>query len=214
MIRRYELLNFKLSSFPNKGAVRAGTRIRCEIPITLTSVDPAHPFSEPCLIILVNPQGCAARFRRPLEIGAAVQLEGLPAGTRVTARVVNCILIGEYEKLWLLGLALDEPGNVWGGQRWKSWQNRTVERCLLPRTKKRTQRPSSPKANGIVAVHLSCQRDTGNRWRRAGSVKRVGYNKRRKETGKCLACGEELPQEEVEKIRQWQVEEWIDGDHG
>jgi len=49
-------------------------------------------------------------------IGAGVQLEGLPAGTRVTARVVNCIPIGEYEKLWLLGLALNEPGNVWGVQ--------------------------------------------------------------------------------------------------
>jgi len=115
-LRTYELLNFKLSSFPNKGAVRAGTRIRCEIPITLTSVDPAHLFSEPCLIILVNPQGCAARFRRPLEIGAAVQLDGLPAGTSVTARVVNCIRIGEYEKLWLVGLALNKPGNVWGVQ--------------------------------------------------------------------------------------------------
>jgi len=29
----------------------------------------------------------------------------------VTARVVNCIPI---EKFWLLGLALDEPGNIWG----------------------------------------------------------------------------------------------------
>jgi len=116
LTRRCELLNFKLSSFPNKGAVRSGTRIPCEIPTTLTSVDPAHPFSEPCLIILVNPQGCATRFGRPLEIGATVQLEGLPAGTRVTARVENCILIGEYEKQWLLGLALDEPGNVWGVQ--------------------------------------------------------------------------------------------------
>jgi hypothetical protein len=24
--------------------------------------------------------------------------------------------MGQYEKLWLLGLALDEPGNVWGIQ--------------------------------------------------------------------------------------------------
>lgn len=116
MTRRYELLNFKLSSFPNKRAVRTGTRISCEIPITLTSVDAAHPFSEQCLIILVNPQGCAARCRRPLEIGAAVELKGLPVGARVTARVVNCILIGGYEKQWLLGLVLDEPGNVWGIQ--------------------------------------------------------------------------------------------------
>ena len=116
LTRHCELLNFKLSSFPNKRAVRSGTRIPCEIPITLTSVDPAHPYSEPCLIILVNPQGCAVRCRRPLEIGAAVQLEDLPAGTKVSARVVNCILIGKYEKLWLVGLALDEPGNVWGIQ--------------------------------------------------------------------------------------------------
>ena len=111
-----DLLNFELSLFSNNGAGRSGTRIPCEIPITLTSVDPAHPFSEPCLIILVNPQGCAGRFRRPLEIGAAVQLEGLPAETQATARVVNCILIGEFEKQWLLGFALDEPGNVWGIQ--------------------------------------------------------------------------------------------------
>ena len=111
---RRELLNLKLSSFSNQKAVRRGTRIPCEIPITLTSLDPIHPFSEPCLAILVNPQGCAVRFRRPVEIGAAVRLEGLPASTNITARVVNSISIGDFEKLWLLGLALDEPGNVWG----------------------------------------------------------------------------------------------------
>jgi len=103
-----------MSSAPNKSQTRRGTRIPCAIPITLTSPDLIHPFSEPCLAILVNPQGCAVRSRRPLEIGAALRLEGLPARTNVTARVVNSILIGEYEKLWLLGLALDEPGNVWG----------------------------------------------------------------------------------------------------
>jgi hypothetical protein len=27
---------------------------------------------------------------------------------------VNSISLGEYEKVSLLGLALDEPGNVWG----------------------------------------------------------------------------------------------------
>jgi hypothetical protein len=54
------------------------------------------------------------RFGRPLEIGATVRLEGLPSTTSVTARIVNCISLGQHEKLWLLGLALDEPGNVWG----------------------------------------------------------------------------------------------------
>ena len=44
--------------------------------------------------------------RRPLDIGAAVRLEGLPAAISVTARLVNCIPISDYEKFWLLGLAL------------------------------------------------------------------------------------------------------------
>ncbi len=93
---------------------RRGTRINCQIRITLTSLDAVHPFSEPCVAILVNPQGCAARCARPLEVGVAVQLERLPAKATATARVVNCISLGEYEKVWILGLALDEPGNVWG----------------------------------------------------------------------------------------------------
>jgi hypothetical protein len=78
----------------NKARVRRGTRIPCEIPITLSSVDPAHPFSEPRLIILVNPQGCAARFPRPLEVGSVVRLEGFPQAASVTARGVNCISMG------------------------------------------------------------------------------------------------------------------------
>jgi hypothetical protein len=47
---------------------------------------------------------------------AEVRLEALPLDGNVTARVVNCISMGAYEKLWLLGLALNEPGNVWGIQ--------------------------------------------------------------------------------------------------
>ena len=78
------------------------------------SLDPLHPFSEPCQIILVNLRGCVVRFSRSVEIGMAVHLEGLPTADKVTGRVVNCISLGEHEKLWLLGLALDEPGNVWG----------------------------------------------------------------------------------------------------
>lgn len=63
----------------------------------------------------MNPQGCAARFHRPLEIGGPVRLEDLPAGISVTAQVVNCIPI---EKFWPLEVALDEPANVWGGDRY------------------------------------------------------------------------------------------------
>jgi hypothetical protein len=41
-------------------------------------------------------------------------MEGLPGNGNVTAQVVNCISLGQYEKFWLIGLALDQPGNVWG----------------------------------------------------------------------------------------------------
>ncbi len=99
-----------------KVTVRHGTRIPCKIPVTLTGLDPARPFSEPCQIVLVNPYGCAARFRLPVAVGITVRLEGLPATTAVTARVVNCISLGELERFWLLGLALEEAGNVWGVQ--------------------------------------------------------------------------------------------------
>lgn len=79
-------------------------------------LDGIHPVSDPCLVILVNPQGCTARFGRPLEIGTLVQLEGLPARNRAYARVVNCISVKDHKPLWLLGLELNEAGNVWGIQ--------------------------------------------------------------------------------------------------
>lgn len=68
---------------------------------------------EECVVILVNLQGCAARFHRPVQVGTTVRLESLPGGC-VDARVVNCISVEKGSNLWLLGLALDEPGNVWG----------------------------------------------------------------------------------------------------
>jgi hypothetical protein len=77
-------------------------------------LDAAHFFSEPALVILANFQGCGLRFGRKLEIGTHVHLEGLPTKTTVAAQVVSCISLGQYEKFWLIGLALDEPGNVWG----------------------------------------------------------------------------------------------------
>lgn len=95
------------------GLRRSGTRINCEISVRLGLLDSIHSPSEPCLIILVNPLGCAARFSGPLEVGTRVRLQGLPE-REVTARVVNCISVSGSGNLWLLGLALDEPGNVWG----------------------------------------------------------------------------------------------------
>ena len=95
-----------------KATQRSGTRIPCAIPITLHSLDPAYPLSERGEIILVNLRGCAARFTHAVRIGSTVELQGLPANTNVTARIVNCISVLKRDNLWLLGLELDEPGNV------------------------------------------------------------------------------------------------------
>jgi hypothetical protein len=93
---------------------RRGTRIPCNFQLTLSSLDTAHPFAEPCLVVVINPQGCGLKFIRPLEIGTRVRLDGLPGNRSVTAQVVTSISLGEYEKFWFLGLSLDEHGNVWG----------------------------------------------------------------------------------------------------
>jgi hypothetical protein len=56
--------------------VRGGTRIPCNIPVTLTSVDGIRWFSEQGVIVLANPQGCAVRVGRSLDVGTAVLFEG------------------------------------------------------------------------------------------------------------------------------------------
>ena len=94
-------------------ARRSGSRISCEIPAVLRIHECSPSLPEKCTVILVNPQGCAARFSRAVEVGTTVQLDGLPGGC-ANARVVNCISVEKGGKLWLLGLALDQPGNVWG----------------------------------------------------------------------------------------------------
>ncbi len=114
ILRNFSLGRPNLNSSPQKEVARGGTRIPCEIPITLTSLDPRDQFSQPCVIILANLRGCAVRSPRPVPAGTTVRLEDLPAKKPVQARVVSCTSLGEFEKLWLLALALNEAGNVWG----------------------------------------------------------------------------------------------------
>jgi hypothetical protein len=79
----------------------------------LASRNPSDGFTESCCVIVANLRGCAIRLTRSVQVGTAVWLHGLP-GRSVSALVVSCISLGQYEKLWLVGLALDVPGNVWG----------------------------------------------------------------------------------------------------
>jgi hypothetical protein len=93
---------------------RRSTRVRAQIPLRVTSLDPANPFSESAHTLVVNAQGCGIRLSRPLEPGLAVSLEELATRKSVTARVANCVALGAGGQWWLVGVALDEPGNVWG----------------------------------------------------------------------------------------------------
>jgi CheY-like chemotaxis protein len=161
---------------------RRGTRISCKISLTIAGLDADHPFSEPCTAILVNPQGCAARFGRSLEVGAAVRLEGVPASRNVTARVVNCISPGKYEKFWLLGLALDEPGNVWGIETPpEDWDNDST--TLAPSSEMATNLPGatidslSKKLPPPVRPLILCLEDNESYLRlRKAVLEKEGYN--------------------------------------
>src|SRR4029077_494637 len=89
------------------------TRVRAQIPLRVTSLDPATQLSESCHTLVVNPHGCGVRLPCPLEPGMPVRLDDLPGGNHATARVANCVPLGTENKYWLVGLALDQAGNVW-----------------------------------------------------------------------------------------------------
>ncbi len=93
---------------------RRSTRIRAQILLRITSLDPATPFSETGHTLVLNTQGCGVRLSCPLQAGVAVSLDDLPIGKSVTARVANCVPLGTGGQWWMVGIALDEPGNVWG----------------------------------------------------------------------------------------------------
>jgi hypothetical protein len=95
-------------------AQRRSSRIRAQIPLRVTSLDPAVELSEHGHTLIVNTQGCGVRLSRPLEPGMTVRLDELPTGQVVTARVANCVPIGTEGKFWVVGLALDQTGNIWG----------------------------------------------------------------------------------------------------
>ena len=51
-----EPIHLNVGPTDKKAGLRRGTRIPCEIPITLNALDPSQPFSGACLVIRVNPR--------------------------------------------------------------------------------------------------------------------------------------------------------------
>jgi hypothetical protein len=95
-------------------ATRRSTRVRVEIPVTVTSLDRKHPFSGPCVALVVSAQGCGFRASQALPLETPVLLNDLPDGGKVSARVATCLPLGNDGKFFLIGVALYNHGNVWG----------------------------------------------------------------------------------------------------
>src|SRR5215470_20020085 len=92
---------------------RRGTRLRAQIPLRITSLDPATKFSETCHTVVVNPSGCGVRFRHPLGPGMQLRVDGLPGGVSATAHVASCAPFQPSSKYFLVGISLDKPANWW-----------------------------------------------------------------------------------------------------
>ena len=95
-------------------AIRRSTRLPLEVPVLVTSLDPAQPFSDPGNTTLVNAHGCGLILPRALAHGIAVRLEIVSAKRHTTAHVSDVVPLGGDPETWLVGLELDIPGNFWG----------------------------------------------------------------------------------------------------
>jgi len=93
---------------------RRSTRVRVEIPMCVSSLDRMRPFADQCVALVVSAQGCSFRSGRPIPLETPIRLSDLPGGGSVTARVVNCVPVGDDGKVFLIGAALYTHGNVWG----------------------------------------------------------------------------------------------------
>ena len=95
-------------------AIRRSTRLPLEVPVLVTGLDPAQPFSAPGNTTLVNAHGCGLILPRALAPGIAVRLEIVSAKRHTTAHVSEVVPLGGDPETWLVGLELDIPGNFWG----------------------------------------------------------------------------------------------------
>jgi len=94
--------------------IRRSTRLPLEIPLRVTSLSAKAKFSEDCTTVVVNAHGCGITAPRPLDPQTRVTLEIPTTGQKTTACVVEVVQLDQDQKTWLLGLALDKPGNFWG----------------------------------------------------------------------------------------------------
>ncbi len=124
--------------------VRRSTRVRAQLPIRVSSLETAPFFSENCHTVVINCEGCGVRLPRALEVGFRVALDDLPVRHGVTATVASCVPLGSDGKYFLVGLALDEPGNVWCIHPAPAdWDSVSAPAAAVPLPKKTNEWPYS-----------------------------------------------------------------------
>jgi hypothetical protein len=126
-------------------AIRRSTRLPLEVPVLVTSLDPAQPFSGPGNTTLVNAHGCGLILPRALPPGIAVRLDIVSAKRHTTAHVSEVVPLGGDPETWLVGLELDVPGNFWGidyaPSDWKVEEHKVAEQVI------EAQKSGEPKAD-------------------------------------------------------------------
>jgi len=154
-------------------AIRRSTRLPLEVPVLVTSLDPAHPFSEPGNTTLVNAHGCGLIVPRALAHGIPVRLEIVSAKRHTTAHVSEVVPLGGDPETWLVGLELDVPGNFWGidyaPSDWKVDERKVDERKMDEQKKGRQKIVDGPSPaagqQGLEAGPAAAKPVRSNRWR-------------------------------------------------
>jgi hypothetical protein len=126
-------------------AIRRSTRLPLEVPVLVTSLDPAQPFSGSGNTTLVNAHGCGLILPHALPPGIVVRLEIVSAKRYTTAHVSEVVPLGGDPETWLVGLELDVPGNFWGidyaPSDWKVEEHKVAEQVT------EAQKTGEPKAD-------------------------------------------------------------------
>ena len=94
-------------------ATRRSSRVPANVPILVTSLEPATHFSEVCETLVVSAHGCSMRSPMKLDAGVIVHFHS-KEGRETTAKVVYCQPLESDRLGWRLGAKLDRPENFWG----------------------------------------------------------------------------------------------------
>src|SRR5579862_551822 len=97
----------------SKHSTRRSSRVPVNVPVLVTSLNPATHFSEICETMVVNAHGCALKSPVKLDAGAPLHLHS-KEGRETMAQVVDCQPLGPDQRAWRLAVRLDKPENFWG----------------------------------------------------------------------------------------------------